>query len=57
VRGVIRFLLLRYLASNSDGTAAKYGLIVAVLSAAIITAALGIASRLTEAGASSYLLH
>jgi Flp pilus assembly pilin Flp len=42
----MKYLVLRFLAAEQATAAAKYGLIAAVLSAAIVTAGLGIVTRL-----------
>jgi Flp pilus assembly pilin Flp len=43
---VMKALVSRFLAAESGAAAPKYGLIAGVLSAAIVTAVLGIASKL-----------
>jgi Flp pilus assembly pilin Flp len=43
----MKTLLLRFFTDESAATTAKYGLVAAVISAAIVTAALGIVTKLT----------
>ena len=49
----MKTLIVRFLAAEAATATAKYGLIAAVLSAAIVTCGLGIAAKLT-AGAGGY---
>jgi Flp pilus assembly pilin Flp len=54
VPSIMKKLVLRFLTAESGVAAAKYGLIAGVISAAIVTAALGILTKLTaDAGAGS----
>jgi Flp pilus assembly pilin Flp len=48
----MKYLILRFLAADSATATAKYGLIAAVLSAAILTAGLGIVTRLAASSGS-----
>jgi len=50
-------LILRFFTEQTGAATAKYGLVAAVISAAIVTAALGIATKLTltaDAGRAGY---
>jgi len=44
----MKYLVLRFVAADSAAVSTKFGLIAAVLSAAIVTAGLGILTRLAE---------
>jgi Flp pilus assembly pilin Flp len=50
-------LVLRFLSERTGAATAKYGLVAAVISAAIVTAALGIVTKLTMTAGAGRLGH